>query len=193
MLINDVQFGLVNSNCFLINKVELAARTRNANITNEYDDLIERFNSIAKYRFAYVQVPVTVDEDKCIFDCGTVISSSLSKILNGCNEAIFFAVSAGIESDRLIARASIQSSNKSFILDSIGSAMIESFADYINELIVKNQNATKRFSPGYADFPLEFQRTLLKRLNAEATVGISLSNELLMTPMKSITAVIGIY
>lgn len=193
MLINDVKFGGVSSDCFTINKTELAARLKKAYVDNEYDKLIQRFNSYAKYRFAYAKVPVTVVESKSIFDCGTVISSSLAKILTGCNEAIFFAVSAGIEVDRLISRASLQSSADAFIFDAIGSAMIESFADYVNGLIIDNQKSTKRFSPGYADFPLEFQSTLLKRLNAEATVGVSLSEQLLMIPMKSITAVIGIY
>ena len=193
MLINDIEFGVVPSDCFTINKTELAARLKKADINNEYDELIAKFNSYAKYRFAYTRVPVSVVKDKCVFDCGSVVSSSLSTILSDCSEAVIFAVSSGIEADKLLSRESIKSNAEGFILDAIGSAMIESFADYVNILIVGDQKATKRFSPGYADFPLEFQRTLLKRLNAERTVGIALSEQLLMTPMKSITAVIGIY
>jgi cobalamin-dependent methionine synthase I len=120
------------------------------------------------------------------------MSASLTKILCGCKEVIFLAVSAGIDSDRLLQRATIKNNYEAFLLDAIGSAMIESFADHINMEIAKEVCVTKRFSPGYSDFPLEFQKTLLDRLNADSTVGISLSDELLMTPMKSITAVIGI-
>ena len=47
-------------------------------------------------------------------------------------------------------------------------------------------------APGYGDMPLSYQPEILKALNADYTLGITLNNSLLMTPMKSITAIMGI-
>ena len=50
-----------------------------------------------------------------------------------------------------------------------------------------------RFSPGYGDFPLEYQRELLGVLDAAKRIGLTLTDSLLMAPSKSVTAVIGVY
>ncbi|MBP3731219.1 MAG: hypothetical protein J6I40_07110, partial [Mailhella sp.] len=49
-----------------------------------------------------------------------------------------------------------------------------------------------RFSPGYGDFALEHQRDFARFLDMPRNAGISLSDTLLMTPSKSVTAVIGV-
>ena len=102
------------------------------------------------------------------------------------------AVTSGIEIDKLISKTAIQNPSEVFYIDAISSAGIESYMDYINEIICQDLDLTKRFSPGYSDFPLEFQTSLLKRLSAQENIGISLSKDFLMIPTKSITAVIGI-
>ena len=52
--------------------------------------------------------------------------------------------------------------------------------------------SVSRFSAGYGDFPLECQRGLLEMLRADKILGISLNDSLLMTPAKSVTAVVGL-
>lgn len=193
MLINDVVFGAIDKNDLILNKYELSARIGGSINLDDYKEMIDIFNRASIYRFAYVKMPIIVESSRCFFENECVESQALSNVLQGCKEAIFFAVTAGIETDRLIAKSSIQNKAYAFILDCIGSAMIEACADHVNALITKDKNCTKRFSPGYADFPIEFQRIILNRLNAQHTVGISLSEMFLMTPMKSITAVIGVY
>ena len=49
-----------------------------------------------------------------------------------------------------------------------------------------------RFSPGYGDLPLDFQKEFLKITDASRKLGISLNDSLLMSPSKSVTAIIGI-
>ena len=56
----------------------------------------------------------------------------------------------------------------------------------------KGLHARPRFSPGYGDFPLEVQRDFERILEMPKTIGVTLSDSLLMTPTKSITAVIGL-
>ena len=49
-----------------------------------------------------------------------------------------------------------------------------------------------RFSPGYGDVPLELQRDIFRVLDCPRKIGLTLNGSLLMTPSKSVTAVIGL-
>jgi cobalamin-dependent methionine synthase I len=48
-----------------------------------------------------------------------------------------------------------------------------------------------RYSPGYGDLPLEMQREIIRALDCGRTIGVTLTESLLMQPSKSVTAVIG--
>ncbi len=194
MIYNDIIFGSTSPKDFEINKIELAARL-NANLDFDYEFInkyIDEFNESVSYKYAYVRLPISVLNNVCDFGFATVESNSLSSVLRDCQEVFIMAVTTGIEIDRLITKLYLKQDSSAFFIDSIGSAAVESFADYLNKEICQNLNTTNRFSPGYADFPLEIQRDLLARINANQTVGITVNNELFMTPMKSITTIIGI-
>ena len=194
MIYNDVIYGSIAPADFEINPIELAARLgAGVNFENELlTKSINEFNNVVKYKFAYVRVPVRVNNDVCNFSFASVKSASLSRVLCNSSEAFIMAVSTGIDVDRLITMLYLKNDSSAFFMDSIGSAAVESLADHVNKIMCQNIDTTNRFSPGYADFPLEFQKDLLSRINANQTVGITLSEKLMMTPMKSITAVIGI-
>ena len=75
--------------------------------------------------------------------------------------------------------------------------MTEEWCDRINERI--RLEAEKdglylrpRYSPGYGDLPLEMQRDISRILNMPKEIGVSLTQSLLMTPSKSVTALIGV-
>ena len=194
MIYNDIIFGSASPKDFEISKIELATRL-NTNVNFEYEFInqyIDEFNKAVNYKYAYVKLPISVSNNVCDFGFATVESNSLSRVLCDCKEVFIMAVTTGIEIDRLITKLYLKHDSSAFFIDSIGSAAVESFADYLNKEICQNLNTTNRFSPGYADFPLEFQRNLLSRINANQTVGITVNNQLFMTPMKSITAIIGI-
>ena len=48
-----------------------------------------------------------------------------------------------------------------------------------------------RFSPGYGDLSLEVQKEIFSLLDCPRKIGVSLGDSLLMTPSKSVTAIIG--
>ena len=193
MIYNDVIFGTVPTESVNIDLVELSTRLgRQVDISAPWiQECIKKCKKSIVYRYAYVSVPIDLDASKCDFGFSSVESTALSKVLNSYNNAFIMAVTIGINVDRLISRLAIQSPSEAFIIDAIASSAVESFADYINGQLANSHSVGKRFSPGYSDFPLRFQSQLLERLNAQKTLGIQLSSDLLMTPMKSITAVIG--
>ena len=51
---------------------------------------------------------------------------------------------------------------------------------------------TDRFSPGYGDLPLDVQPEVCAALDASRRLGLYVTGSLLLNPMKSVTAVIGL-
>ena len=48
------------------------------------------------------------------------------------------------------------------------------------------------FSPGYGDLPLDLQREIFAALDCPKRIGVSLNESLLMSPSKSVSAIIGL-
>ena len=51
---------------------------------------------------------------------------------------------------------------------------------------------TSRFSPGYGDFDIGFQKEIFKLLNCPKNIGLSLCDSFIMSPSKSVSAIIGL-
>lgn len=117
-----------------------------------------------------------------------VDSHSLMRNLDGCQRIVLFASTVGLEMDRLIARQARLSPARAHMLEAIGTERIESLCDLFCAEI---ENARPRFSPGYGDLPLGLQREIFAALDCPKHIGVSLSESLLMTPRKSVTAIVG--
>ncbi|MBQ5988084.1 MAG: methionine synthase [Oscillospiraceae bacterium] len=131
-----------------------------------------------------------------VLENGLVLEGKdLSEHLEGCEYAALFAATVGADVDMLIRRLQITDMAKSVMTDALASAAAEQAADLAEEEIRKSLPGkffTWRYSPGYGDLPLTVQPKLLNVLNAGKTAGIVLQKENMMSPMKSVTAVIGI-
>ncbi len=117
----------------------------------------------------------------------TVESEALHKHLEGCKKAVIFAATVGIGIDRLIARYASVSPTKSLLFQAIGAERIEALCDEFN-----SEFPGTRFSPGYGDLPLEFQKEIFKVLDCPKCIGLTLNESMLMSPSKSVTAIIGV-
>ena len=131
------------------------------------------------------------------FEGVLVDSRNLSRNLSDCNRICLMAATLGPAPDRYIQKAEVTAMSDAVIYQAISAAMIESYCNHINrqiqaELGEEGLFTRPRFSPGYGDFPLEFQSTLGTLLNLHKTIGITLTDSLLMMPSKSVTAIIGV-
>lgn len=138
------------------------------------------------------KVPVRITDGTVDLGFMSVESTSLAKNLDGCDFAYVMAATTGIESHRLIEKNSIISPLKGIVTDCIGSAAIESFCDKINLSFENPDFLRPRFSPGYGDLPLECQKKIVEFLQTKKNIGMSLTESLMMVPVKSVTAIIGI-
>ncbi len=124
-------------------------------------------------------------------------SKNLSKNLQGCHAVYCLAATLGLSVDRFIERATIQNMSKAAMYQACGAALIETYVDTINQMIKEEAKQNDefirpRFSCGYGDFALEHQTDFSRLLNMPKTVGITLTDTLLMMPSKSVTAIIGV-
>ncbi len=161
------------------------------------EECVKEVTDVAEYQSIYHTFPIIWEEELCEFAAIKIYSKDLLKNLKGCSEAIMLAVTIGPAVDRLIRRAEVTDVSKAVILQAVGAEVVEAWCNKVN-LDIKNDMAAKgcstkpRFSPGYGDLPLELQQEFERVLQMRKNIGISLSDSNIMTPSKSITAVIGI-
>jgi hypothetical protein len=112
------------------------------------------------------------------------------------------AVGAGIctVGDAIEARVSALFDAREFplavMLDSVGSAAVESLAEYVNDLVcqaglVEGVKVTNRVSPGYAGWDTAEQRQLFA-LCPGGPIGVTLNEACFMLPAKTITFLVGV-
>lgn len=161
-------------------------------------ECISEAQNCFSYKVAYTEYDITVNEKEIDLGFTKTESEKLYKNLLGCKKIILFAATVGSSIDRLINRYSRLSPAKSLILQAIGSERVEALCDFFNSEIkqsVKEEgmNVRPRFSPGYGDLSLEIQKDIFRVLDCPRRIGLSLNQSLIMSPSKSVTAIIGCY
>ena len=122
---------------------------------------------------------------------------SITKLLYPCFAAVLMAVTIGMELEELIHKETVAGSlEKALALDAIGSEAAEAAAESLNNHLISLARQeklllTKRYSPGYGDFTLDNQIQFFQALSL-GDIGISIEKNFLLTPRKTITAVIGV-
>ena len=120
-------------------------------------------------------------------------SAALIKNLCGCGRIVLFCATAGIEFDRLLKKYERFSPARALWYQAIGAAFAEAVCDAFCADLEREFGAVRpRFSPGYGDLPLTLQKEVFAALGPERRIGVTLNDNLFMTPSKSVTAIVGI-
>ena len=115
--------------------------------------------------------------------------------LSGCSRGAVFCATLGAEADALIRRAERLDMAKALTLDCCASAAVEEVCDQIERELQGHFPGCSfpfRYSPGYGDLPLEVQGPLLDLLDAPRRAGLCATANHLLTPRKSVTAILGV-
>lgn len=158
----------------------------------------ETLAACAAARHVLLTFPLHLEENAvslggCVFE-----SASLAAHLRGCPEAVLFAATLGAEADRCMLRASASGNVlEALALQACAASAIERYCDDCCAALAADEAKRglyplPRFSPGYGDLSLAYQRPLLRLLQADRTLGLSLTEGCMLTPTKSVTAVIGL-
>ncbi len=173
----------------------LRTDTAGAELESELAKAIAEALPHLSYRLCYAEFPVSMGDGAVDLGFVRVTSRDLAKNLAGCTHVVLFAATLGLGLDRLIARYSSLSPVRALCLQAIGAERIEALCDtFQTELCYASFHGRvhARFSPGYGDLPLSFQREIFRLLDCPRRIGLSLNESLLMSPTKSVSALIGI-
>lgn len=121
----------------------------------------------------------------------------IARDVNQCKAVAVLACTAG----EGVTEASRQAENGgdsilAFTIDAVGSLVVEAVSEYVagklaEQIAERDWGLTDIFSPGHCGWPVSDQTALFSLLPA-SFCGINLTDSCLMTPVKSISGIIGI-
>lgn len=172
------------------------ARQVTPEISALLEDALQEAANCLSYKVCWQKLPIRTNGPELELTFAKTQSERLRRHLEGCSHILLFGATVGIGLDRLIARYGKTAPARALLLQAIGVERIEAlcnaFSQKIREESVREGwNTTSRFSPGYGDLPLELQKDIFRTLNC-SRIGLTLNDSLMMSPSKSVTAIIGI-
>ena len=154
---------------------------------------------IAKPRFVYRMWGCVHKEDGVLLKGSSVMlrGLSLQQHIKKAHKTALFAVTLGIEVDRHIQTLEASAMSTAILFDACASAYVEKVCDALEDEIgrvAKRESAfiIPRYSPGYGDFSVAQQSDILHLLDANRKIGLTATNEHVLIPRKSVTAVVGL-
>jgi len=118
------------------------------------------------------------------------------KMLKGSEKFLFFMATAGPGPEQLSKSLMAEGQYlEGYLVDLIASVLAEAAAQYVHDHIRETQdlaglNISNRYSPGYCGWEVSEQQKLFG-LFPEGTCGITLTESSLMTPIKSVSGLVG--
>ncbi len=165
-----------------------------ASLESEVLRATDEITAAIKPRLCYEFYPISLDGDRIDLGFTSVVSRDLAKNLHSCQGIVLVGATVGLDVDRLIAKYSRIAPSRAVILQAAGAAAVESLLDTLcEELTANGLSLRPRFSCGYGDLPLSLQKDIFTALDCPKSIGVSLTDSFLMTPTKSVSAIIGIY
>lgn len=125
----------------------------------------------------------------------TLPGNDIAGLLKDCNEAILLCATLGSKVDARIRKLSVSDVAMMLVYDAAASVAVDNICDGLESEIkekLPDTELTMRFSPGYGDLPLELQESFLNVLDTKKRAGVSLTEGGMLTPVKTVTAVIGL-
>lgn len=159
----------------------------------------EEMASLARPRTVYRELDVRFEEEGVrLGGSGLLLpGEDIRRHLDGCAACFLLAATLGGGVDRAVAALQVRQMAKALVLDCCATAAIEEVCDKLQReleetLQAEGRYATTRYSPGYGDLPITCQRELTALLDTSRKIGLCATRENILTPRKSVTAIIGI-
>ncbi len=157
------------------------------------EECLAEASAVLSYKVTFAVYSVTKTDTGLDLGFCKTASRDLMKNLGASHSVIVFCATVGLGIDRLIAKYKTISPARALMLQAIGTERIESLCDKFTEDMYEETGGLRpRFSPGYGDFEISHQRDIFLHLNPSKSIGVSLNESLLMSPSKSVTALVGV-
>lgn len=161
-------------------------------------ECFEELDQTAKERIVYRVFELRMQRDGLIeFGNMQIESRSLSDNLKGCEKVILLGATLGVEVDILMRRCFCTDMARAVVLQACAAAFLEEYLDECQEelsgeMAKEGYFLRPRFSPGYGDFSILYQRDILRLIDTARKIGLSMTEGSMLTPTKSVTALIGL-
>lgn len=167
-------------------------------IEDDIQDCIRITNEVKNVRFVWRLFDINYSEEGVLIgEEGFLLpGKSLVKHLDNAKKAVMFGMTIGGLFDETVNKLMISNPGKGVVLNSCGITLVEKMADELQKEMDKSLgdfHTGIRFSPGYGDLPLECQEFFISAIDATRRAGIRLNSNMLMNPVKSVTAIAGVY
>lgn len=118
--------------------------------------------------------------------------------LNGAEKVAVILCTLGSGFDSALMRLERISMTDATVFNALGSAYIEKVADDCERRVIEEQKSqglftNYRFSPGYGDLPIEVSKSLIDASEAQKKIGLTITEDFILIPRKSVTAVMGVF
>lgn len=146
-----------------------------------------------KYVYKFFDI-IHLDEGIELCETNTVFTGrDIANHLRECNRAVLLCATLSVEADKVIRKYQITDMAYALASDALASAAIEQVCDAAEEEIKQSAPyITWRFSPGYGDLPIELQNQILALTDAPRKIGLTVTENSILIPRKSVTAIIGV-
>ena len=167
----------------------------------ETDQVLQEVKVFLKPSFCYFVKYGALDLEQytlTIEDTTLSVGKIIARQLRGAEAYAFFVCTAGMDFEdyqrELMRKGDMV---RVFIADALGSVIAEKAADRMEESLQMNIDKlgwkhTNRFSPGYCSWHVSQQQQLFPLFGTPEPCGVHLSDSSLMTPIKSVSGVIGV-
>lgn len=171
----------------------------NSSISSVMDEEIDEAYQLIQPWCCYQLMNIRqIRQPRIILEDGlTITSVVLSRILYPCHQiAIFLATIGQNLEDRVTHLMDEEQMLRATVLDAVGSEAAEKTVGYLQERLgelaaADGTETTLRYSPGYCDWDITQQRVLFQAMNS-APLTLTLTENCLMVPRKSVSGVIGL-
>jgi len=172
---------------------------RGAAIAKSLDDSLAKARSLSKPKYIRTVKKITAAGEGFIEIEGGIRFSvgAISRSLKDARHLVIYLATIGDKIERIAGEMTSGTEPlQGYLLDRLGSFAVESLAEAVEKNIRKDysilrKSVSRRYSPGYCDWPIEEQR-LLARVLDFSKIGVTLNESCMMVPKKSISAIVAI-
>lgn len=166
-------------------------------VTALMDECEQLIMKTAVPRYIYRILGFSTGNDGVAFDNTSLVlpGESIKKHLYKCDAAVCMAVTLSEGIDRQLRVLQLSDMAKAVVFDSMASVAVEQVCDKVEELLREEYPQyyqTFRFGIGYGDLPIQMQDAFLRVVDAPRKIGLNVNSSHMLTPTKSVTAVVGL-
>jgi len=168
-------------------------------MTSLIEECLTETKTLMRTGIVYRIYPLEKQEDQIRLPGTTLLlqSKDLSKHLQHAGRCVLLAATLGLTLDQRIAAYSRLDLTRAIVMDASATAAIEAVCDQLEQEIKtkvakEGYSITSRYSPGYGDLSIEHQKAILEALQAYTRIGLTVTEDHILLPRKSVTAFIGL-